>query len=84
MNKFGAPFLLLFGCLLFICHQSGYSQDKQTNKKSGNKKYSTYSIENFKCFISDEVMQQNSDSKWTNKPVDLLAGAVGAATMLAT
>ena len=76
MNKFGAPFLLLICSLLFICHESGYSQDKQTNKKSGNKKYSTYSIENFKCFISDEVMQQNSDSTWTNKPVDILAGAL--------
>ena len=76
MNKFGATFFVLICSLLFICHESGYSQDKKANKKSNNKKYSTYSIENFKCFISDEVMQQNSDAAWSNKPLDLLAGAL--------
>jgi hypothetical protein len=76
MNKFGTSFFLLVCALLFVCHESGFTQDKQIYKKSANKKYSTYSIENFKCFISDEVMEQNFDSKWINKPVDLLAKAL--------
>jgi len=73
MNKFGSPIFVLMCSLLLLCHESGYTQEKQGNKKNGNKKYSTYSIENFKCFISDEVMQENSDSKWVNKPLDLLS-----------
>ena len=73
MNKFGAPFFVLICSLLLLCYESGYTQEKQGNKKNGNKKYSTYSIENFKCFISDEVMQENSDSKWVTKPLDLLS-----------
>ena len=73
MNKFGAPFFVLICSLLLLCYESGYTQEKQGNKKNGNKKYSTYSIENFKCFISDEVIQENSDSKWVNKPLDLLS-----------
>ncbi|NBY02795.1 MAG: hypothetical protein EBQ87_12565 [Planctomycetes bacterium] len=76
MKKFGTSFFILTGTLFFICHESGYTQDKQAFKKSVNKKYSTYSIENFKCFISEEVMEQNSGSAWTNKPVDLLAKAL--------
>ena len=73
MNKFGYPIFVLIFSLLLLCYESGYTQEKQGNKKNGNKKYSTYSIENFKCFISDEVMQENSDSTWINKPLDLLA-----------
>lgn len=73
MNKFGAPFFVLICSLLLLYHESGYTQDKQGNKKNSSKKYSPYSIENFKCFISDEVMQQNSDSTWVNKPLDLLS-----------
>ena len=73
MKKFGCPIFVLICSLLLLCYDSGYTQEKQGNKKNGNKKYSTYSIENFKCFISDEVMQQNSDSTWVNKPLDLLA-----------
>lgn len=73
MKKFGAPFFLLVTSLLFFIYESGYTQDKQGNKKNGGKKYSTYTIENFKCFISDEVMQQNSGSTWVNKPLDLLS-----------
>ena len=73
MNKFGSPFFVLICSLLLLCHESGYTQEKQGNKKNGNKKYSTYSIENFKCFISEEVIQENADSKWVNKPLDLLS-----------
>lgn len=68
-------FLLAISSLIAFIDPA-HTQEKQAGKKSLNKNYSKYSIENFKCFISDEVMRQNNEPTWVNKPVDLLAKAL--------